>query len=196
MLEASKVLDPWPLFDQWIEDAKGFDQYDAMALATASKDAEPSVRFVLFKGHRDQKIFFYTNYHSRKSRELEENPRASVSFFWAASNRQLRMSGVVAKATAAESDRYFSTRPRLSQLGARVSRQGRTLQSKEVFLSELDDEKAKWAHQPQVPRPEQWGGFTLTPHVIEFWQGQENRLHDRHLFERIEGIWQKQMLYP
>lgn len=188
--------DPWGLFDEWIAAAKDLEQYDAMALATSSLSSEPSVRFVLFKGRENDRIFFFTNYESRKAQELETNPKASISFYWAKFDRQLRMSGRVVRTTPEHSDQYFRSRPRLSQVGARASMQGKTLGSRQEFLDRITKEEETWGKNKVIPRPEFWGGYAIIPHVMEFWQGHENRLHDRQIFELEDGRWVSRKLYP
>jgi pyridoxamine 5'-phosphate oxidase len=166
-----------------------------MALATATPGAVPSVRFVLLKGIDDQGVEFFTNYESRKARELDANPHAALAILWKPLQRQVRLEGRVERLTAAESDAYFASRGRGSQLGAWASRQSASIPDREWLESRLAAFEQQFPDV--VPRPEHWGGYRLVPDVIEFWEGRPNRLHDREAFTRgSDGAWHSRRLSP
>jgi pyridoxamine 5'-phosphate oxidase len=195
-MDIESALDPIEMFHRWIKDAEASEPNDpnAVALATATSDGMPSVRMVLMKGVDDRGFTFYTNAESQKGSELNENPRASMCFHWKSLRRQVRIAGTVGELPAAETDRYFHTRARLSQLAAIASEQSRVLPAREVLLTrvkELDDQ-----FPANVPRPEYWKGYVLRPENIEFWKSNEGRLHDRLLFTRSGEEWKKQLLFP
>ena len=188
------ALDPDPLrqFESWFAEARdaGLRAPEAMALATATPDGVPSARMVLLKGVDDRGFVFFTSYESRKGGELEANPRAALLFYWEPLGRQVRVEGTVERATAAESDAYFASRPPGSRAGAAASHQSRPLADR----SEL--ERAVAALGDDVARPEWWGGYRVRPERYEFWQHRENRLHDRFLYERAGSAWSIQRLHP
>ncbi|MDX6487852.1 MAG: pyridoxamine 5-phosphate oxidase [Gaiellaceae bacterium] len=187
-------LDPDPLrqFETWFDAARvaGVRAPEAMALATATPDGIPSVRMVLLKGADERGYVFFTSYESRKGRELEANPQAALLFHWEALGRQVRVEGMVERASAEESDTYFASRPPGSRAGAAASRQSRALADR----AELD--RAVAALGDDVSRPDWWGGYRVRPERYEFWQHRENRLHDRFLYERDGSGWRIQRLYP
>jgi pyridoxamine 5'-phosphate oxidase len=182
---------------EWFEEAaaSGLIEAERMALATATPDGRPSVRIVLLKGIDDGGISFFTNYGSRKGRELDANPRAAATLYWQPLYRAVRLEGAVARLTPEESDAYFATRPRGAQIGAWASPQGSVLRDR----AELD-ERVRTVEQRfpgDVPRPEFWGGYRLVPDAVEFWQGRPDRLHDREHFLRAgDGTWMSQLLSP
>lgn len=189
--------DPIVLFCDWLRRAEVSELNDptAAALATASKDAIPSVRMVLVKSVDDQGFAFYTNAGSQKGRELSESPHAALCFHWKSLRRQVRVTGAVSELPAESSERYFHTRSRRSQIGAAVSQQSRTLGSRQ----ELEEQVASFEHMHadrEIPRPEFWRGYLITPEAIEFWIDGADRLHDRLLFTRVENAWSKSLLYP
>jgi pyridoxamine 5'-phosphate oxidase len=195
----TEPTNPFDLFRQWYDDAKaaGRELPNAMALATASAEtARPSNRFVLLKGVDDCGFVFFSNYDSRKGEELEHNPHAAAVLFWPAPRRQVRIEGRVEKLTPEESDEYFQTRDRLSQIGAIASPQSRVIAQRD----ELDREVERLEKQMEgrdVPRPPYWGGYRIVPDTIEFWTGRENRLHDRIRFRSSgEGGWIEERLAP
>ena len=167
----------------------------AMALATADATGAPSVRMVLLKAVDAAGFVFFTNYESRKAAELAANPRAALCFHWPTIGVQVRVEGGVERVTAAESEAYFATRPRESQLGAWASRQSRPLASAEALREEFARISARFAGQP-VPRPPVWGGFRVRPQRIEFWHAGEHRLHDRVLYTRAGEGWTVERLFP
>lgn len=189
--------DPMTLFDAWLGDAQRSEPNDpnAMALATADSLGRTSVRMVLLNGHDDDGFLFFTNKRSRKAQALGANPNAALMFHWKSLRRAVRIEGAVSEATAAESDRYFASRPRDSQLGAWASEQSTPLDARATLDMKLEEARASFAGG-NVPRPPFWGGFRLTPHAIEFWQDKPHRLHERRLFTRHNAGWVESMLYP
>ena len=189
--------DPFALFDAWFAEAKAAESNDpeAMALATSTPDGRPSVRMVLLKGHGPKGFDFYTNLDSRKGAELAADPRAALLFHWKSLRRQVRIEGPVEPLPAEESDLYFATRGRDSQVGAWASDQSRPLASREEFEARCEEVSRRFEDQ-DVPRPERWGGFRLTPETIEFWSDRQHRLHERRLFTRTAGGWDEGLLYP
>jgi pyridoxamine 5'-phosphate oxidase len=191
------VPDPLELARGWLADAlaAGAAEHDGGALATASPEGRPSVRFVLVRGIDKRGARFYTNYGSRKARELDANPAAALALWWPALQRQLRMEGAVERLTAAESDAYFATRGRGSQLGAWASRQGSVIEGREGLEARATELDAQFGDV--VPRPDFWGGFRLRPDIVEFWEGRPNRLHDRtHFMREPDGGWRSERLSP
>jgi pyridoxamine 5'-phosphate oxidase len=189
--------DPLAQLREWYEHAvsEGLAEPHAMALATASPDGAPSVRIVLLKGIDDRGIQFFTNYESRKGRELEANPRAAVTLYWPPLDRQVRMEGPVERLSAEESDAYFTSRPRGSRLGAWASRQGTAISAREDLERALAEAEQRYPGD-EIPRPEYWGGYRLTPEAIEFWEGRPNRLHERMHFLREGDGWKLERLSP
>jgi pyridoxamine 5'-phosphate oxidase len=192
------TTDPFTLFDTWFADARETEPNDsnAMALATADADGRPSVRMVLLKGHGPDGFVFYTNRYSRKAHEMAANPHAALLFHWKSLRRQIRVEGSLAHASDAESDAYFATRGRDSQLGAWASDQSRPLDNRATFEERFEQVKARFEGQ-EVPRPPHWGGYRLTPSHIEFWQDRAHRLHERRVFDLADdGTWAEGLLYP
>jgi pyridoxamine 5'-phosphate oxidase len=194
-----EALSPDPLeqFEHWFAEAKraGVEVPEAMTLATADGDGVPSARMVLLKGAGEDGFVFYTGYGSRKSEELEENPRAALVFYWRPLGRQVRVEGSVERVPEPESAAYFATRPRGSQLAAWASRQSRPLGSREELerrYAELDRDY----EDREVPLPPHWGGYRLRPEAIEFWEHRENRLHDRIRYTRAREGWKVERLSP
>ena len=191
--------DPNPLhqFAIWYDEvlAKETPDANAMTLATASKAGRPSVRVVLLKSFDDHGFVFYTNYLSRKAKDLDDNPWASLLFYWSAFWRQVRVEGLVEKISAAESEEYFQSRPLGSKLGAWTSNQSEVIAQREILEARFIELEKRFG--ADVPRPEHWGGYRLIPNSIEFWQGRDNRLHDR-LRYRLEknGTWLIERLGP
>jgi pyridoxamine 5'-phosphate oxidase len=191
------AFDPWVLFDLWFQSAVdgGLARPDAMTLATIGLDGRPSARIVLYKGRSEGGLRFFTNYESRKGAELARVPWAAAVFFWAEFERQVRIEGAVAKLADAESDAYFETRPRDSQLGAWASPQSQPLGSREQLEQRLAELREEYAER-QVVRPPHWGGYRLIPDSFEFWTAAAHRLNERWLFRRTGSGWQRSALAP
>ena len=183
---------------EWYEEAvaAGVVEPEIMALATADPDGRPSVRMVLLKGIDERGIRFFTNYESRKGRELAENPRAAVAIHWQPLGRQVRLEGPVERLPAPESDAYFASRPPGSRIGALASRQGTVLEDREALDTRAAALAAQYGDGP-IPRPDYWGGYLLRPDTVEFWQHRPNRLHDReHFLLQPDGGWHAERLSP
>ena len=190
--------DPLTLFERWLHEAKavGIHLAEAMTLATATSAGKPSARLVLLKGADERGFVFYTNYRSMKARELDSNPHAALVFYWPQLERQVRVEGKVERTSAEESDAYFKTRPRESQIGALASPQSDVIASREA-LQEKADQIEKLYEDREIERPEHWGGYRLHAERIEFWKGRPGRLHDRILYERqADGSWSIRRLAP
>ena len=190
--------DPFRLFDEWFADAQASEPNDpgAMALSTADADGRPSVRIVLLKAHGPDGFVFYTNERSRKGDELAQNPRAALLLHWKSLRRQVRIEGPVSRVSSEQSDAYFATRSRDSQLGAWASDQSSPLPSRDEFENRYQKMQAKF-DGVDVPRPPHWGGFSIDPETIEFWIDKPHRLHERRLFTRLaDGSWTEGLLYP
>lgn len=197
LVEDEAGTDPFALFDRWFAAARDTEpDWTAMTLATASRDGRPSARTVLLKGCGPDGFVFYTNYASRKAREIAENPRVGLLFFWRALERQVRIDGTAAKVSDAESNAYFASRPLESRLSVYASRQSETVASR-VALDALYDEAAKRFADGEVPRPDWWGGYRVVPQEFEFWQGRVGRMHDRLRYRRqADGSWTRDRLAP
>lgn len=190
--------DPLSELAGWLELAieAGLPVPNAMMLATADAQGRPSARITLLKGIEDGGLVFFSNYESRKGRELTENPHAAVVFYWGPISRQVRVEGSVERISEAESAEYFQTRPRESRIGAWASPQSQLIASREELEARIAEIEARFPGE-DVPRPAHWGGFRLTPERVEFWKGRPNRLHDRILYTREgQGGWRKQRLAP
>ena len=189
--------DPFKQFDIWFKDAHdiGLKDPNAMNVASATKDGVPSSRTVLLKSYDKNGFIFYTNYTSRKSREILDNPLVALNFFWDALERQVRVEGKIKKIDPKISDEYFSSRARLSQLGAHASNQSQVIENYDVITNKLKELEKKYEDQ-EIPRPEHWGGFIIVPDTIEFWQGHQGRIHDRLKFRRADQKWKLDRLSP
>jgi pyridoxamine 5'-phosphate oxidase len=189
---------PFSLFTSWLTEAieAGLHEPNAMTLATADTRGRPSARMVLLKGFDEQGFCFYTNYESRKGRELAENPWASLVFWWGRLERQIRIDGQVEKVSAEESDLYYASRPVGSRLGAWISAQSRVIPNRDVLEARLQQLQTEFA-ATEPPRPPYWGGYRLIPTAIEFWQGGPHRLHDRLLYTHTQhNTWTIERLSP
>jgi pyridoxamine 5'-phosphate oxidase len=195
-IDVERAVDPIALFGLWMSDAEASEVNDpnAVALATATRKGVPSVRMVLMKRVDARGFCFYTNAESQKGSELCENPTASMCFHWKSLRRQVRVSGLVAELPSEDTDAYFHSRSRLSQLGAAASEQSRVLASREALVERVKELEREFP--AEIPRPDYWRGYVLRPERIEFWKDGEGRLHDRFLFTRSGGGWQKERLFP
>ena len=189
--------DPIELFGEWFEEAResGILLHDSTSLATATPEGVPSSRMVLLKAFSAEGFDFYTNYGSRKARELDTNPRACLLLHWVVLQRQVRVEGRVHRIGHGESEAYFRTRDRPSQIGAWASRQSDPLDDRATLEQRVSQAQERFQDQ-DVPLPEFWGGYRVVPEHVEFWQGRLNRLHDRLAYRRVDGGWETQRLYP
>ena len=194
---------PFDLFDTWFAEARASELNDAnaMTLASVGADGQPSARMVLLKGHSHQGFVFYTNKQSHKANQISERPLVALLFHWKSLRRQVRIEGAVLSIDDATADAYFATRARDSQLGAWASEQSRPLSSRAEFDARFAEMSARFEGQ-DVPRPQHWSGYSVSPQTIEFWQDREYRLHERRVFTRIASDgsapdkWSEGMLYP
>ena len=196
--EGSIESDPIRQFENWWQEAvaSGIDEVNAMVLATASADGLPAARIVLLKGFSEKGFIFFTNYNSYKGKQLLENPKACLVFFWKELERQVRITGIVQKTSDKESDEYFHSRPLASQLGASISPQSTIIKNRE-WLENQFSECEKQNSGDTIQRPPHWGGFIVKPVIIEFWQGRPSRLHDRIEYSLQEyGEWKTVRLAP
>jgi pyridoxamine 5'-phosphate oxidase len=196
--ESDADPDPVKQFCKWFDEALAADLYEpnAMTLATATHDGRPSARVVLLKGYDKEGFIFYTNYEGRKAQELDENPYCALVFYWGELERQVRIEGRTSRVSEEDSDAYYESRPRGSRLGAWTSAQSRPVEDRNTLEKRLRDLEAKYEGR-EIPRPSFWGGYRVEPEAIEFWQGRENRLHDRLLYRLSDsGGWRIERLQP
>jgi len=195
--ESHLDANPMVQFRKWFSEVRAvaIREPNAMTLATAGEDGQPSARVVLLKEIREDNFVFYTNYRSRKGRELAGNPRAALVFYWPEVGRQVRVTGFVKKTRRSEAERYFHTRPRGAQLGAWASRQSSVIADRGALEERAQKLEAKYAGK-KIPLPPDWGGYRLYPDSIEFWQGRLNRLHDRLRYAKERGVWKIDRLAP
>lgn len=196
LLEENVAQSPFVQFERWFADAQASDvqEPNAMVVASVSTEGQPSARVVLLKDFSEQGLVFYTNYHSRKAKEILATQKVSVVFFWGVLERQIRIEGVAHKVSAAVSDAYFASRPRSSQLGAHVSPQSSTIPDQNYLSDRQKELESAFAGQ-DIPRPEHWGGILIVPTTFEFWQGRPSRLHDRIRYIKNQQ-WQYERLAP
>jgi pyridoxamine 5'-phosphate oxidase len=191
---ALSAEDPLAIFQEWFEEARtaGVEVPEAMLVATADTDGRPSARMLLLKGADERGFTFFTGYESRKGRELAENPRAALVFYWRPLGRQVRVEGTVRRLSAEESDAYWATRPPRSRAAAAASRQSEPIAGRDQLEAEFE----RLLPGEEVPRPERWGGYVLEPDAIELWQHRDDRLHERLRFTRAREGWVAQQLAP
>ncbi len=198
-LDTTTVLaDPIDQFQKWFDESLKAEvpEPNAMTLATVNDMGRPSSRIVLLKGIEAKKFIFFTNYLSKKGKELENNPACALTFFWPELERQIRIEGIADRVDAPTSDAYFKSRPRGSQIGAWASPQSSVISERKLLDERSEKMETKFKGLEQLPRPHQWGGFRIDPFLIEFWQGRTNRLHDRIQYTLIDGGWQIHRLAP
>ncbi|RDC63145.1 pyridoxamine 5'-phosphate oxidase [Adhaeribacter pallidiroseus] len=192
--------DPLQQFNTWLQEAiqANLPEPTAMVLATADPEGVPSARVVLLKGVTDQGFMFFTNYLSHKGQDMARNPAVALTFFWPELERQIRVEGLVTKASSLESDQYFGSRPLGSQIGAWASPQSKPVTNREQLEAANQEYERKFAGLANIPRPEHWGGYLVQPDLIEFWQGRPNRLHDRIVYSKNDNSadWQIGRLAP
>lgn len=189
---------PFTLFRVWLAAARdaGLIEANAMVLSTVAGDGTPSSRTVLLKGADESGLVFYSNYESRKGHDIDRNPTVALLFYWAALERQVRVTGTAARTDAAESDRYFDSRPEGSRIGAAISPQSEVVPDRAWLERRKADAGARLAADGRIARPQTWGGYRVSPVEYEFWQGRPDRLHDRLRYRVVNGVWLRERLAP
>ena len=190
--------DPIELFKLWMIEAEKNEINDpnALSLATTSDKNEPSVRMVLLKGLSSKGFIFYTNLNSPKSNDLKNNPKVAMCFHWKSLQRQVRISGTITSVEDKEADLYFNSRPYESRIGAWASDQSKVMNKREEFLKKIDQFKKKYKDKQNLPRPKHWSGWCLNPSAIEFWLGDQYRIHERLKYDKASDSWKRKILYP
>ncbi len=191
------VESPVEMFQIWFEQVEGIHSFEstAMTLSTSNKDGKPSGRVVLLKGYGESGFVFYTNYESKKGREIEENPYGSLNFYWPSLERQVRINGKLRKVSHSRSEEYFRSRPLRSQIAALASNQSGKIENRNALKNKFAELKKEFEGK-DVPLPENWGGYRLEHRKVEFWQGRQDRLHDRFVYTKNGTIWQIERLAP
>ena len=197
-MELDKKIDPIELFQKWFKESQDKEIRDpnAMQIATVSKNGFPSVRTVLLKDIINRNFVFYTNYESRKSREIFETGKVAICFYWKSINRQVRVVGEIDKIPEKVSDQYFASRSLGSRIGAWESQQSQVLKNRNELIKNIEKFKKKFPDEKKVPRPSYWSGWKLKPEKIEFWLDGEGRIHERLNYRKKNGRWEKELLYP
>jgi pyridoxamine 5'-phosphate oxidase len=198
-LDVKDVLpDPVKQFSKWFEEARKAEvlEANAMNLSTVNEQGRPTSRIVLLKGVEDERFVFFTNYQSLKGRELEKNPACALTFFWPELERQVRVEGVAERIDSHASEVYFQSRPRTSQIGAWSSPQSSVIENRKILEDRVLQMEKKFEGKTVLPKPNQWGGYAVTPLMIEFWQGRPSRLHDRIQFTKVDNQWKIYRLAP
>jgi pyridoxamine 5'-phosphate oxidase len=192
------LKDPLELFKIWMSEAekKEINDPNALSLATSNKNSVPSVRMVLLKGLSKKGFVFYTNLNSPKSHDLKSNPKAAMCFHWKSLQRQIRISGSITQVSDEEADTYFNSRPYESRIGAWASDQSKPMNERKEFLKKIEEFKIKYKNDNNLPRPNHWSGWCLNPSSIEFWLGDQFRIHERLKYTKILNDWKKEILYP
>ena len=190
--------DPLELFKIWMSEAekKEINDPNALSLATTSNTNEPSVRMILLKGLSSKGFVFYTNLNSPKSQDIRKNPKAAMCFHWKTLQRQVRVSGSITQVEDKEANLYFNSRPFESRIGAWASDQSKVMTKKSELLNKIEDLKKKYKEEKNLPRPKHWSGWCLRPSSVEFWLGNEHRIHERLRYKKISNEWKKEILYP
>ncbi len=198
LTEASCPSDPINLFTEWLNDAMQHEPYEpnAMTVATVDKQGFPSARILLLKDVGPEGFVFFTNYDSAKGQEIATNSRLALTFWWPATERQVRVQGIAEKTSVDVSSDYFQTRSKESKIGAHVSNQSQVIANREVLDKQFSQLQAVYTNTNEIPRPEHWGGYQIKPMKIEFWQGGPHRLHDRICYEKVENNWKIYRLAP
>lgn len=190
------LADPMDLFSRWFAEVEALPLANAVVLATATREGAPSARLVLLKGHGPNGFNVFTNYDSRKGHELDANPACSLTFWWASLARQVRVEGCAVRLSSDESDSYFTQRARGSQIGAWASPQSTVIDDRETLIRRVEACEKQFK-EAAVPRPPFWGGYRIEPHHLEFWQGGDDRLHDRFVYDKqADGDWRVKRLAP